>query len=556
MIYFETFSVPTVDTLFLLILSILTLESAHSIRFLYQHFLSGITEKSLNVFYYVCSYAKVDYSRFMNTTVRITLKLIPDSLQTQPVFLYVDDTMVSKFGTKFENVSKLFDHAAHNGSNYLNGHCFVSVMLCVPVWNRDKVSYLSVPLGYRMWQKKESKLELAASMIRQVMPEFHSKDHVIILCDSWYTKQNLVSIVDEYPNLDLIGNARIDSVMYDLAPAQTGRRGRPAKHGKHLSVETDFTFSNEKIGDYYTGVRRVLAKIFGNREVLAYVTATEKEHGTKRLFFSTIFPEDLQIFCAWQEKAPLNQTGSDRMKYIPLLLYSLRWNIETSYYEQKTFWSFCNYMVRSCKGIEMLVNLINISYCAMKILPCQNEHFSEYRTKSVQEFRFELSQGIRSQIFFATFVKNIETHIKSNAMTKALKQLIHQQVYVDMKNREIHVGGQLVYYEGGEGYCFHNSETKTDADIRDIPMTQMVYDAFRKQRELNLMLGLQSNVEIGGRSGFIFNTKNGHPFSADRSEDHSDAQITMNVYNHIAEKSHVENEISKMNLPETVPAVV
>ena len=275
MIYFETFSVPTADTLFLLILSILTSESAHSIRFLYQHFLSGITEKSLNVFYYACSYAKVDYSRFMNTTIRIALKLIPDSLQTQPVFLCVDDTMVSKFGTKFENVSKLFDHAAHNGSNYLNGHCFVSVMLCVPVWNGDKVFYLSVPLGYRMWQKKESKLELAVSMIRQVMPEFHSKDHVIILCDSWYTKQNLVSIVNEYPNLDLI----------------------------------------------------------------------------------------------------------------------------------------------------------NISYCAMKILPYQNEHFSEYRTKSVQEFHFELSQGIRSQIFFATFVKNIETHIKSNAMTKALKQLIHQQVY-------------------------------------------------------------------------------------------------------------------------------
>ena len=42
-------------------------------------------------------------------------------------------------------------------------------------------------------------------------------------------------------------------------------------------------------------------------------------------------------------------------------------------------------------------------------------------------------------------------------------------------------------------------------------MTQMVYDAFRKQRELNLMLGLQSNVEIGGRSGFIFNTKYGRP---------------------------------------------
>ena len=97
-----------------------------------------------------------------------------------------------------------------------------------------------------MWKKKESKLELAATMIRKVMPEFQSREHVIILCDSWYTKQNLVCIVNEYPNLDLIGNARIDSVMYDLAPAHTGRRGRPAKHGKRLSVETDFTFSGEK----------------------------------------------------------------------------------------------------------------------------------------------------------------------------------------------------------------------------------------------------------------------------------------------------------------------
>ena len=255
LIYFETFSAPTADTLFLLVLSILTLESVHSIRFLYQHFLSGITTKSLNTFYHACSYAKVDYSHFMNITAKVALRMISDSLATQPIFLCVDDTMVAKAGTRFENVSKLFDHAAHNGSNYLNGHCFVSIMLCIPVWKND------------------------------------------------------------------------------------------------------------------------------------------------------------------------------RMKYISLFLYSFRWNIETSYYEQKTFWSLCSYMVRSCKGIEMLVNLINICYCAIKILTYQDEQFSEYRTKSVQEFRLELSQGIRSQIFLTNFVRNIETHIKSNVIIKALKQLIRQQVY-------------------------------------------------------------------------------------------------------------------------------
>ena len=94
-------------------LSILALESVHFIRFLYRHFLSAITGESLNAFYFACTYAKADYSRFMNATARITLRLVPDSLKTQPVFLCIDDTMVPKSGTKFADVSKLFDHAAH-----------------------------------------------------------------------------------------------------------------------------------------------------------------------------------------------------------------------------------------------------------------------------------------------------------------------------------------------------------------------------------------------------------------------------------------------------------
>ncbi len=356
------------------------------------------------------------------------MRLIPGSLESQPVFLCIDDTMVSKFGTKFENVSKLFDHAAHNGSNYLNGHCFVSIMLCVPVWNRQKVSYLAVPLGYRMWQKKESKLSLAASMVRQVMPEFSRKKNVVILCDSWYVKKELVSIVDDYPNLDLIGNARSDSVIYDLAPAPTGKKGRPAKHGRRLSINEDFVLSDRKIGGYYTGCRRVLTNIFGTKEVLAYVTSPSREGGTRRLFFSTVFPSQLQVFCAWQEKSPLNQTGSSWMQYIPLFLYSFRWNIEVSYYEQKSFWSLCGYMIRSRKGIEMLVNLINISYCAMKLFPYMEETFSQYRGGSVQEFRFALGGRIRQQVFYANLVQNIETHIKSNAIAKALKQLCLKHV--------------------------------------------------------------------------------------------------------------------------------
>ena len=425
--YFKTFSAPTAETLFLFVLSILAMESADSIRSLYRHFLSKITEKSLNVFYYACSYAKADYSVFMDVTASLALKLIPDRLASQPVFLCVDDTMVSKFGTHFENVSKLFDHAAHNGSSYLNGHCFVSLLICVPVWNNGKISYLSVPLGYRMWQKTESKLSLASAMICQVMGLFRTKKNVIILCDSWYAKKDFLRIVGEYPNLDIICNARCDSVIYDLAPAPTGKKGRPAKHGRRLSIEEDFALSEEKVGDYHIGMRRVLTNLFGTREVMAYVTSTGKGDGLRRLFFSTVFPWQLSFFCAWQEKEPLNRTGSNWMPYIPLFLYSFRWPIEVSYYEQKTFWSLCRYMVRSRKGIEMLVNLINIAYCGMKLLPYQDDTFSMYRNESVQDFRMSLSNRIREQVFFATFVQKLESTIKWQALKNALEKLSFSQ---------------------------------------------------------------------------------------------------------------------------------
>jgi len=94
-----------------------------------------------------------------------------------------------------------------------------------------------------------------------------------------------------------------------------------------------------------------------------------------------------------------------------------------------------------------------------------------------------------------------------------------------------------------------------NAGIRDIPMTQMVYDAFRKQRELNLMPPISSHT-LRHTGCTRLGENNVNPKVMQYVMGHSDAQITMNVYNHIAEKSHVENEMSKMNLPETVPAVV
>ncbi len=78
----------------------------------------------------------------------------------------------------------------------------------------------------------------------------------------------------------------------------------------------------------------------------------------------------------------------------------------------------------------MLINLINPAYCAMKLLPYQDKDFAKYRGESVQEFRFILSRQIREQVIFATFVQNIETTLKSNAIIEALMSLLRRQGFI------------------------------------------------------------------------------------------------------------------------------
>ena len=117
-----------------------------------------------------------------------------------------------------------------------------------------------------------------------------------------------------------------------MPPEKTGKRGRPAKHGKKLSIYDDFELSDGKIGNYFIGYRKVISNIFSDLTIMAYVTASNKTGSGRRLFLSTINPADIHISCAWQEKAPLNQTGKEWMCYIPLFLYSFRWKKHFGHY--------------------------------------------------------------------------------------------------------------------------------------------------------------------------------------------------------------------------------
>lgn len=82
---------------------------------------------------------------------------------------------------------------------------------------------------------------------------------------------------------------------------------------------------------------------------------------------------------------------------------------------------------------------------------------------------------------------------------------------VNIEKKELFINHQLIYKDFGDGYKFHASDTKTDAGIRTIPLSQTVQKAFTEQRKMNFMLGRHSTETVDGYSDFIFLAKTGRP---------------------------------------------
>ena len=407
--YIELLTKPSGHKLLMLLLAVMSMQTITSIQHIYRWFLRGISKVSQNAYYYMLTYTELPLEKFGEVTIRKTVALIDEKLAKLPILLLLDDTLQAKFGTKFECYSTMFDHARHNGASYLKGHCFVALTICVPVIVGNHVQYLNIPLRFRVRGTDESKLVIASEMITDVMKILKDRHMVILLCDSWYPKGEVIKTVKAHDNLELIANVRVDTAMFEL-PERTGKPGRPEKRGKPVSIRNDFVF--EKIGKYFIATKTVLTNLFGNTSIYMTATVPNFVSGDRayRLFISTVFPEKLESLFIDYEQLFCKNELSRKSWLFPLQIYAFRWNIEVMFYELKTFWSFGLYRVRSKNGIENFVNILSLSYSCSKLLPFSDSSFEFLKSESPQTVKHAFGDAIRKELFFANFVDFLETH--------------------------------------------------------------------------------------------------------------------------------------------------
>lgn len=393
--YRDVFYKRSFELFVLMVISIITMQKVQSIKFIYEKFISKFWNKKLNSFYAFLGDKNHSIDEIMKITTKIAISKIPlEYRKNTSIFLTIDDTLQPKFGEKFENRYNLFDHARHTGSNYMNGHCIVSIAITIPIKNESGTKYLTLPIGYKIYDKSCTKLQLAIDMISAIMPEL-SEFQVILLCDSWYTKKILLGLLKDHKNLKIIGALRSDTVLYDLKPDPTGKRGRPRKKGERLNYK-DFEFEYIEEDKLYIATKKCLTNLYDEPVIITLTTKDLDTFSSVRVYLSSIELDNIKTTtCKNGEKNSSNLYD----------VYKLRWNIEVMFYQQKQFWSLGAYMVRKKVAIEKYINLIGVAYSAMILLPFINSAFEHYKFHSPQEVKHIVSEAIREELFFSNLLK-------------------------------------------------------------------------------------------------------------------------------------------------------
>jgi len=419
--YINLLTQPSGTKFFLILLSMLSMQFVTSIRNIYRWFLSGINGASLNSYYYLLTYTELPLEAFFRKTIKIALSLIPEELNGLPIFLIIDDTLQAKYGTHFECYQTMFDHAKHNNTNYLKGHCFVALTISVPIILEGCIRYLNIPVGFRLRSKDENKLEIASKMLDNAMSILGNYPMTILLCDSWYPKGAVRKTVMRHKNLNLIASVRIDTSIFELPPPRTGKRGAPRKKGEAIDFYTDLNFI--RIGDYYIAVKQVMTNLFEGPVYLTVTTPDLLNRKAHRLFISTLMPDAIRKQFKGYETELSDSLVSKVPWLLPLYLYSYRWAIEVCFYELKTFWSFGLYMLRSKNGIENFVNMLAMSYASMKILPFSDQQFSFLMNESAQTIKNVVGDAIKQELFLWRFVSSSESYVNSKEIFDLLPAL-------------------------------------------------------------------------------------------------------------------------------------
>lgn len=162
----------------------------------------------------------------------------------------VDDTLFKKRGRKVFGAGWQHDGAARSEKPVGYGCCFVvaGIVVELPFLTRP----VCLPVAARLWRPKSgpTKVEIAAVLVKQ-LAAWNRGLTVHVVADAAYHGPALRHLPGR---ITVTTRLPANAVLYALAPAPTGRRGRPRLKGDRLGTGADLaataTFKTAQVRRY------------------------------------------------------------------------------------------------------------------------------------------------------------------------------------------------------------------------------------------------------------------------------------------------------------------
>jgi hypothetical protein len=224
-------------------------------------------------------------------TVRLVLRMFPGKLW----FCTLDDTIVFRSSKKAPGSA--IHHLHGNKTNrpqYVRGQCWVTLALALTKGFRT----LGIPVLSRLARQggNSGKLVAAKTLLRVIAPLFRGLK-AYLLMDSWYMRFTLISYALE-KGLQVIGQLRRDTALFQLPGERSGKRGRPKKYGNRINEDWIQSLPETRMDCYIYGKIQpvyyrsalVVVRFLKARAVRIVWSQLVQNDGTRtktRLFLST-----------------------------------------------------------------------------------------------------------------------------------------------------------------------------------------------------------------------------------------------------------------------------
>ena len=278
-----------------------------------------------------------------------------------------------------------------------------------PVEAYNITRLIKIPLGFKILIPKnklnddkeyKTKFDIYLEWLKEIIDIIGKKRKIIILCDAWYTKGQIIELYYKHKNVELIGAVNKRTNFYLLPPERVpGQKGRTPLKGRELAIE-DLIFESIPDEKLQFAHKEVKTDLFG-LDTTIELFCTKSQNDSLRYFICT--DKNLSSYVDVNLVKNTNPTSKNLLsfnsEYLPFCIYTIRWNIEIFFYEIKKFWGLESFMVRKFVSIYRLINFLSVVYASTTLLPYYCKELTSLQGLSTQEIRTCLGEFLR-QVHF------------------------------------------------------------------------------------------------------------------------------------------------------------